>query len=129
MRLDRAIALQYDISREKAQGWIAQGNVRVNGRVVRKAAQNVDDSACLTLDSTDDFVGRGAYKLLGFLDNHPDITPTQVLDIGSSTGGFAQILLQKGAQQVVCVDVGSAQLHSSGPSTPQHGLNFGDMLV
>ena len=112
MRLDKAIASQYDISREKAQTWIAQGNVRVNGRVVRKAAQNVSDNAALVLDSADDFVGRGAYKLLGFFDNHPDIAPTQVLDIGSSTGGFAQILLQKGAQQVVCVDVGSAQLHS-----------------
>lgn len=112
MRLDRAIASQYNMSREKAQGWIAQGNVRVNGHVVRKASYIVSDNVCLTLESADDFVGRGAYKLLGFFANHPDITPTHVLDIGSSTGGFAQILLQKGAQQVVCVDVGSAQLHS-----------------
>lgn len=111
MRLDRVIASRYNTSREKAQGWIARGSVRVDGRIAHKASQIVSEDSHVVLESIDDFVGRGAYKLLGFLDNHPDIVPTQVLDIGSSTGGFAQVLLQKGAQQVVCVDVGSAQLH------------------
>lgn len=119
MRLDVYLASRYQISRNQVKNLIKKGCVLVDGHIAQKTADDVSDKNNISLESTEIFVGRGAYKLLGFFDNHPNITPTRVFDIGSSTGGFTQILLQKGAQQVVCVDVGRAQLHSSLRNDPR----------
>lgn len=98
-------------SREHAQSLIASGSVTVGGLVVTKAASQVDESVSIAMAASDDYVSRGAHKLVGALDAF-DIDPTglRCLDAGASTGGFTDVLLQRGARHVVCVDVGYGQL-------------------
>lgn len=113
MRLDVCVAQSFGISREKAQGWIKNKNVKVGDRLVCKPSFGVCANDEVSVVRADCFVGRGALKLLGFLESHRIVVPHRSLDIGSSTGGFVQALLHKGAREVVCVDVGKAQLHKT----------------
>jgi len=100
-------------SREQAQEFIADGLVEVNGLVATKAATQVDENAPIRLsaDTSDDYVSRGAHKLIGALDkfNLP-VKDKTVLDAGASTGGFSDVLLRRGARHIYCVDVGYGQL-------------------
>jgi 23S rRNA (cytidine1920-2'-O)/16S rRNA (cytidine1409-2'-O)-methyltransferase len=84
----------------------------VEGIAVTKPASEVSDDASVTIVGSPDYVGRGALKLLAALDAW-EIDPTGklALDIGASTGGFTQVLLERGASRVVSVDVGHGQLH------------------
>lgn len=112
MRLDQYLAAYCGIySRNKAQELIKSGKVRVNGCVVTKPSQAVDGDP-VTIDTDTIYVSRAALKLKGFLPALP-FTPDgmEVLDIGASTGGFTQVLLENGAAHVDAVDVGSDQLH------------------
>jgi 23S rRNA (cytidine1920-2'-O)/16S rRNA (cytidine1409-2'-O)-methyltransferase len=98
-------------SREHAQDLIAQGTVTVNGMSATKAASQVDETASIAVSVADDYVSRGAHKLVGALDAFGiDVAGSVVLDAGASTGGFTDVLLQRGAAQVFCVDVGYGQL-------------------
>ncbi len=100
-------------SREQAQEYIGAGRVSVRGVVAVKAATQVDDAEAVALLGEDDpWVSRGAHKLLGALAAFPDVDPfdRQCLDAGASTGGFTQVLLERGARHVVAVDVGYGQL-------------------
>lgn len=101
-------------SRTAARGLIEAGRVRWEGGVVGKPAQVLPLSAQLTvtLDDTDRYVSRGGLKLAGALA-HTGIKPAgwTCLDIGQSTGGFTDCLLQAGAAQVLGVEVGHGQLH------------------
>lgn len=100
-------------SREQAQRWIAERQVTVNGAIAHKPASMVAPSdAVEVLAPPPRFVGRGGEKMLGALEQF-DIDPTglRCIDVGSSTGGFTDCLLQEGAASVVAVDVGRAQLH------------------
>lgn len=98
-------------SREKAQRFILAGSVRVNGEPVTKAGQLVADDAAVELLAAERYVGRGGTKLEGAL-NHFQIPVEGAvgLDIGASTGGFTDCLLQHGAARVYAVDVGHGQL-------------------
>lgn len=102
-------------SREQAQRLIRAGKIRVNDQVAGKPGHSVNPEAVLTCDESPRFVSRGGEKLMGALDYWPDLTGeiqgSTAIDIGSSTGGFTDCLLQHGARQVYAVDVGKGQLH------------------
>ena len=102
-------------SREQAADLIRTGRVLVSGQAATKAATAVDPGAPLlvTTDLTDDnWASRGAHKLIGALNAFPGIVVAgrRCLDAGASTGGFTDVLLQRGAAEVVAVDVGYGQL-------------------
>ena len=98
-------------SRERAQRAIMAGEVRVGDRVFAKAAELVDPDAAISVSGEAQFVGRGALKLGGALDFFKIDPQNKVaLDIGASTGGFTDCLLQRGAAKVFAVDVGRGQL-------------------
>lgn len=99
-------------SRERARAMILAGDVLVDGHPVTKAGHAVDDQAAITLRTPDHpWVSRGGLKLAHALDTFGiDVTGTTALDIGASTGGFTDVLLQRGATRVVALDVGHNQL-------------------
>ena len=105
---DRALAP----SRERARALILAAQVLVNGIPVTKAGAQVEPDADVTLITPDHpYVGRGGLKLAHALDVfHVDVTGREALDIGASTGGFTDVLLQRGATRVVALDVGHGQL-------------------
>jgi 23S rRNA (cytidine1920-2'-O)/16S rRNA (cytidine1409-2'-O)-methyltransferase len=101
-------------SREHARALVEAGQVRVGGMIATKAASGVDASASVSVvrDTGEDYVSRGALKLSGALDalGGPDVVGRRCLDAGASTGGFTDVLLRRGAAEVVAVDVGYGQL-------------------
>jgi len=99
-------------SRERARALILAGRVSVNGEVVSKAGAPVPDEARVEVREPDHpWVGRGGIKLAHALDTFGiDVTGREALDIGASTGGFTDVLLQRGARRVVALDVGHGQL-------------------
>lgn len=101
-------------SRNKAQSLIKDGHVSVNSKVVLKSSHKLEDSDKVEVKEHKNYVSRSAFKLSGFLDELKlDIKDAVALDIGSSTGGFTQVLLEYGAAEVTAVDVGKEQLHVS----------------
>ncbi|MFJ5369192.1 TlyA family RNA methyltransferase [Bosea sp. CER48] len=101
-------------SRARAQAAIAAGLVSANGRPVRKASEMVAHDAELKAEAPHPYVSRGGLKLAGALDTFGfDPQGLVCLDVGSSTGGFTDLLLKRGARHVVAVDVGRDQLHAS----------------
>jgi len=99
-------------SRERAKAVVLAGLVSVNGEVVSKAGTLVDTNAAVTLEAPDHpYVGRGGLKLAHALDTFGiAVTGREALDVGASTGGFTDVLLQRGAARVVALDVGHGQL-------------------
>jgi 23S rRNA (cytidine1920-2'-O)/16S rRNA (cytidine1409-2'-O)-methyltransferase len=99
-------------SRERARALILAGSVTVHGRVVSKAGTPVHADDEVTLVARDHpYVGRGGVKLAHALDAfHIDPMRRHALDIGASTGGFTDVLLQRGAETVMALDVGHGQL-------------------
>jgi 23S rRNA (cytidine1920-2'-O)/16S rRNA (cytidine1409-2'-O)-methyltransferase len=99
-------------SRERARSLILAGQVQVDGQPVTKAGTQVDSAASLALKQPDHpFVGRGGLKLAHALDTFGiAVSGREALDIGASTGGFTDVLLQRGASRVVALDVGHGQL-------------------
>ena len=100
-------------SREQAQELIAAGHVILDGIVATKSASQVEESSSIkvTVDVDDEYVSRGAHKLIGALDAfNIDVTGRIALDAGASTGGFTDVLLRRGVGHVYCVDVGYGQL-------------------
>jgi len=99
-------------SRTKAQGIIKDGLVSINTKIIKKSSYKVEASDKVEVAGHKEYVSRSAYKLKGFLDSlSMDAKDKVALDIGSSTGGFTQVLLEYGAKEVSAVDVGSRQLH------------------
>jgi 23S rRNA (cytidine1920-2'-O)/16S rRNA (cytidine1409-2'-O)-methyltransferase len=111
-RLDRLIVDRgLAESREKAQALIMAGEVRVNGQKAAKPGQPVESDCKIEMLSRPPYVSRGGYKLAGALRHFAlDVTGKICADIGSSTGGFTDVLLQNGAVRVHAVDVGAGQL-------------------
>jgi 23S rRNA (cytidine1920-2'-O)/16S rRNA (cytidine1409-2'-O)-methyltransferase len=112
-RLDVVLAdLGLAPSRERARALILAGKVTVNGQVVSKAGTPIDVDATVQLAAPDHpYVGRGGVKLASALDAFGiDPSGRQALDVGASTGGFTDVLLQRGAASVVALDVGHGQL-------------------
>jgi len=101
-------------SREHAVALIAEGRVAVSGRAATKPATGVDAGTPLVVRTDPDqpsWVSRGAHKLLGALEAFPvDVAGRRALDAGASTGGFTEVLLNRGAREVVAVDVGYGEL-------------------
>ncbi|MGH8024395.1 MAG: TlyA family RNA methyltransferase [Limisphaerales bacterium] len=98
-------------SRERAKRAILAGQVRLNSRVAQKPSDPASAADDIVLAAGQKFVSRGGYKLEQALDAfHLDVTGMIALDIGASTGGFTDCLLQRGARQVFAVDVGRGQL-------------------
>lgn len=115
MRLDVYLTNYNDIqSRNKASELIRAKKVLVDGKVVSKPSFKIEDGMEVTIDQDEFFVSRAAYKLKYFLEDHNiDLGDGDALDIGSSTGGFTQIVLQSNIKSITCVDVGSNQLHET----------------
>lgn len=98
-------------SREQARAAVLAGEVRIAEQVVTKAGHMVDDDAAITVAERRRYVSRGGDKLAGALDCFGlDVTGLRVVDVGASTGGFTDCVLQRGADSVVAVDVGYGQL-------------------
>jgi 23S rRNA (cytidine1920-2'-O)/16S rRNA (cytidine1409-2'-O)-methyltransferase len=98
-------------SREKAKRSILAGRVRVNGQPARKPSDSVKSDDALTLDAGEKYVSRGGHKLEHALEHfHLDVNGVTALDLGASTGGFTDCLLQRGVAKVFSVDVGRGQL-------------------
>ena len=101
-------------SRAKAQAAIEAGLVDANGARVRKASEEIARDADLKASPAHPYVSRGGVKLAAALDAYKiDPKGRVCLDVGASTGGFTQVLIDRGAAQVYAVDVGKAQLHAS----------------
>lgn len=99
-------------SRTAAAEAIAAGQVSVSGARADKAARLVGEDEPITLAEASPYVSRGAHKLIGALDSLSDVSVAgrRCLDAGASTGGFTQVLLERGAAAVIAVDVGYGQL-------------------
>ena len=98
-------------SREQAQRAVMAGEVKVGTRIASKPSQLLEADAAIAVKPTRKYVGRGALKLEGALDHFKiEVHGKVALDIGASTGGFTDCLLQQGAAKVYAVDVGHGQL-------------------
>jgi 23S rRNA (cytidine1920-2'-O)/16S rRNA (cytidine1409-2'-O)-methyltransferase len=111
-RLDQALVERgLCASREKAKRAILAGQVRVNNQLAAKPSDLVRPQDTLALDAPEPYVSRGGRKLEhGLRHFHLDVTGVTAIDLGASTGGFTDCLLQHGAARVYAVDVGRGQL-------------------
>jgi 23S rRNA (cytidine1920-2'-O)/16S rRNA (cytidine1409-2'-O)-methyltransferase len=110
-RLDNLVAERHGITRSQARSLIMEGRVKVNGAPVTKPGTGVRDDARIEVERPRRFVSRGGEKLEHALDTFAiNATGKYALDIGASTGGFTDCLLQRGAAHVTSVDVGYGQL-------------------
>ncbi|MEM9779383.1 MAG: TlyA family RNA methyltransferase [Pseudomonadota bacterium] len=110
--MDQAlVALGLAPSRARAQAMLEAGVVTVEGVVTRKPALKIGDQAVAVTGAANPWVSRAALKLVHALD-HFGLEPQGVAaDLGASTGGFTQVLLARGAAQVIAIDVGHGQMH------------------
>ncbi len=117
MLVEKGIAL----SRERAKAMIMEGNVLVGGVPFTKAGTMVDTGAIIELRGVEmPYVSRGGLKLAPALDHFGiDLQGIVAMDVGSSTGGFTDCMLQRGAKKVYCVDVGYGQLSWSLRNDPR----------
>jgi 23S rRNA (cytidine1920-2'-O)/16S rRNA (cytidine1409-2'-O)-methyltransferase len=119
-------------TRAEAQAAIKAGRVRADGKPVTKPAQMLHDGQQLVFEKEHPYVSRGALKLIAALD-HFGLSPKDriCLDIGASTGGFTQVLLERGAAKVFAIDVGHDQLHKTVAADPRvtsyEGVNARDL--
>lgn len=121
-RLDQALVQRgLCASRTLAQALTMEGKVRVRGQVERKASRTVGENDTIEIECPPRFVSRGGEKLQGAFDFFPGLSAEgkTCLDVGSSTGGFTDCLLQHGARRVMAVDVGTNQLAYSLRSDPR----------
>lgn len=112
-RLDKLVAERALVeSRQQAQILIRAGQVRVDGHVAIKPSQMCDGGACIELMERPRYVSRGGHKIEAAFDAFGiSVVGLVCLDIGASTGGFTDCMLQRGAARVYAVDVGKGQLH------------------
>ena len=121
-------------SRERAQRLILAGEVWVEGQRWDKASKPCAASANIEVRGAERYVSRGGFKLEGALKGfHLNVAGLRCLDLGASTGGFTDCLLQHGAREVVAIDVGHGQLHwklRNDPRVQVHeGVNARDLVV
>ena len=111
-RLDQALVERGLLeSREKAKRAILAGQVRVNDQLARKPSDIVENQDKIELTAPEKFVSRGGFKLEHAFDHfHLNVSGQTAIDLGASTGGFTDCLLQRGAAKVYAVDVGHGQL-------------------
>ena len=113
MRLDKYLVQNnFFESGNKAKEAILNEKVRVNGEIIKKPAFKILEDVEIEILG-DSFVSRAAWKLKNYIDKYNiDVQDKLALDIGSSTGGFSEVLLNYVVKKVICVDVGKNQLHS-----------------
>lgn len=113
VRLDDLLVARGEApSKNQARALIMAGRVRSGTTVLDKPGKSVRDDVELSVTQLSPWVGRGAEKLEGYLEEFPIATEgIHFLDVGASTGGFTDCLLQRGAASATCVDVGHGQLH------------------
>mgnify|MGYP000312217661 CR=1 FL=1 len=129
-RLDQALVSRgLARSRTHAARLIAEGKVSANGEVLAKASLQVGDGTSLDVaaSSEDNYVSRAGHKLAGALDAFPalEVAGKRCLDAGASTGGFTDVLLRRGADHVVAVDVGHDQLVPAIRNDPRVSVHEG----
>ena len=112
-RLDQELVQRELVAtRSQAESYIRLGKVSVDGRVVNKPGYFVVTDSKIKLDQDEQFVSRAALKLKSVADKlNLDFANKVVLDVGSSTGGFTDFVLSRGAKRVIAVDVGTDQMH------------------
>ena len=99
-------------SRNKASRLISDGKVLLDGHLIKKPSENIDGEHKIEILEDDKYVGRGGLKLEGALEAFKvDVAGKRCIDVGASTGGFTDCLLQRGASFVCAVDSGRGQLH------------------
>ncbi|WP_333804351.1 23S rRNA (cytidine-2'-O)-methyltransferase TlyA [Sulfurospirillum sp.] len=113
MRLDSYVFEKgYALSRNKAAELIKEGSVWVNGKVERKSSVEIGENDSVEVEKISQYVSRAGLKLRGFINELGlSVKGIDVLDIGSSTGGFVQVWLEEDVKSVTAVDVGNEQLH------------------
>jgi 23S rRNA (cytidine1920-2'-O)/16S rRNA (cytidine1409-2'-O)-methyltransferase len=133
-RLDLALVERGLVrTRARARDAILRGHVTVNGRLVARPATTVESDAVIALDDpASGYVSRGSLKIIAALDRFGFSPAGQVaLDIGASTGGFTQVLLERGAAKVYAIDVGHGQLAPALAADPRvvsrEGVNARDL--
>ena len=111
-RLDQALVEHgHCDSRERAKRLVLAGAVRINGQSAHKPGDSVKPGDELTVDAPEKYVSRGGHKLEHALEHFQlAVTGLTAIDLGASTGGFTDCLLQRGAEKVFAVDVGQGQL-------------------
>ena len=110
----------YFSSRSKAKDAIKGGKIKINGVVVEQANKQVQDADEIELLEAQQFVGRGAKKLKGAIDQFGLSFDSKIaVDIGASTGGFTEVLLQEGCSRVFAVDVGHDQMQEDLKNDPR----------
>ncbi len=121
VRLDQALVDRGLVpSRARARALILAGRVRRGGEILDKAGIRVDPGLPIEVDDAPRDVGRGASKLRGVLDDlGVEVASRDALDVGASTGGFTQVLLERGASRIVALDVGRGQLDWSLRNDPR----------
>lgn len=136
MRLDdRLVRDGRYATRSRARDAVARGAVTINGVVARKAGQEVGPDAAIAIDDpASAYVSRAALKLIAGLDAFGFAPADRLaLDLGASTGGFTQVLLERGARRVIAVDVGHGQLDAALAGDPRidlrEGLNARDLTL
>ncbi len=136
MRLDEAlVARGLFATRSRARDAVRRGTVSVDGRTETRPAQPVGGATAIAIDDpAQGYVSRAALKLAAALDAFGlDPAGRLALDVGASTGGFTQLLLERGAAHVVALDVGHGQLHDSLRADPRvtaiEGLNARDLTA
>ena len=133
-RLDTVLVEQgLFVSREQAQRAVMAGSVKLGDRVLNKSSLLIERDARLSITTPPKFVGRGGLKLEGGLEYFRiDPAGATALDIGASTGGFTDCLLQRGAGRVIALDVGRGQLDWSLRNDPRvevlEGLNARELV-
>lgn len=101
-------------SRSQAESWIKLGKVTVDGKAVTKPGHFVSEASTINMTAEEQYVSRAGLKLASVAQLlHLDFREKTVLDVGSSTGGFTDYALKRGAKKVFAVDVGTDQLHPS----------------
>jgi 23S rRNA (cytidine1920-2'-O)/16S rRNA (cytidine1409-2'-O)-methyltransferase len=135
MRADVFLVEQgYAKSRSEAQAAIKAGLVRANGAALSKPSQTIAADAVIAYEKPHPYVSRGGVKLAAALD-HFGLSPEEriCLDLGASTGGFTQVLLQRGAARVFAFDVGYGQMDPSLTGDPRisvrDGVNVRDLTA
>ena len=121
IRVDELLVKQgHSVSRSQAKALIMSGKVRLGTVIVDKPGKMLPVDSILAVSESPRFVSRGAEKLAAFLDHYNiSVEGIVILDIGASTGGFTDCLLQRGALAATCVDVGYGQLHSKLRNDPR----------
>src|SRR5947209_9974447 len=110
-RLDAAVAEMTNVTRSQARALILAGKVRIDDEPATKPGANVREGARVVVEESPRYVGRGGEKLEGALEAFAlGVTGMDALDIGASTGGFTDALLQHGASTVTALDVGYGQI-------------------